>query len=81
MGESIVSTLAGGAGGALLGKVLGGSSPRKAQAREASRLASEAEANKAEMEQKRKAKALTRPQTDVFGSATTSTAQGNTLGG
>jgi hypothetical protein len=60
----------------------GGKSTAKAQAAETTRLNQEAETQKAEAEQKRKAKAAQRPQTDVFGTgATGSTTMGGTLGG
>lgn len=77
MGEQIVSMVASQA----IGKVLSGGSGKsaaKAASAETARINAEAAAAKQEAEQKRKAKALQRPQTDVF---LANQQQGNALGG
>jgi hypothetical protein len=68
MGEAVAAAVASKVVGSVLDKAMGGGkSAGKAQAQEAARLKGEADSLKAEQEAKRKARAMQRPQTNVFG--------------
>lgn len=72
MGAQIVQAVAGQVVSKALGKAMGGgNSTAKAASAETARLNAEAAAQKAEADAKRKARALQRPQTDIFNTGAT----------